>query len=95
MPLWIFLPIALLCVALVFYRYYTINRLASGIGWSLLILAIGGFGSGLASAFAWSGFVFLLLAASGVLIVVQDEIVRRSTDQNRERRREQYPDHHR
>ncbi len=77
MPLWVFLPLSVLCAGVVLYRYYTINRLASGIGWSLVIVAIGGFGSGLAAAFTWSGFVFAFVAAAGILIVVQDTIVRR------------------
>ena len=77
MPLWVFLPLSMLCASVVLYRYYMINRLAAGIGWAALILAIGGFGSGLAASFAWSGFVFALVAAAGGLIVVQDAIIRR------------------
>ena len=77
MPVWIFIPLSLLCAGIVLYRYIAINRIAAGLGWAILILAIGGFGSGLAGAFQWSGFVFFFLAAAGLLIIVQDAIVRR------------------
>ena len=83
MPLWVFLPLSLVCASIVLYRYYTIDRLAAGIGWAILILAIGGFGSGLAGAFAWSGFAFLFLAAAGLLIIVQDALVRRQARRTR------------
>jgi sugar phosphate permease len=77
LPLWIFLPISVLCASAILFRYYTINRVAQGIGWALCILAIGGFGSGLAESFAWSGFVFLFIASAGLLILIQDAVVRR------------------
>ncbi len=85
MPLWIFLPLSLVCAGVILLRYWSINRLAAGIGWALLISAIGGFGSGLAQSFAWSGFVFLFIASAGLLIVVQDAIMRR---QSRRKRRQ-------
>lgn len=77
MPLWTFLPLSLICAGIVLYRYHSSNRVASGIGWAVIILAIGGFGSGLAASFTWSGFVFALAAAAGGLIIVQDAIIRR------------------
>ena len=82
MPSELFAPLAVLCAAIVLFRYYQIGRLASGFGWSFVILAIGGFGSGLATAFAWSGFTFLFLGSLGVVIVVQDALFRLQARRN-------------
>ncbi|MEX2426167.1 MAG: hypothetical protein WD401_05310 [Thermomicrobiaceae bacterium] len=84
MPPEIFLPLSIICAGTVFVRYLRIRRIAAGIGWVLLILALGGFGSGLAESFTWSGFVFLFVAAAGLMIVVQEAIVRRRVRRNRQ-----------
>ncbi|TVR73930.1 MAG: hypothetical protein EA415_06820 [Sphaerobacteraceae bacterium] len=78
MLLWSVLGITLFCVIIVLGRYIKIGRIAAGIGWSMALLAAGGFGSGIAASFTWSGFVFLFLGTAGVLIVVQDEVFRRN-----------------
>jgi hypothetical protein len=75
--LWSVLGITLFCAVIVFGRYLRIGRTAAGAGWAMTLIAIGGFGSGLAATFAWSGFTFLFLGAAGVMIVLQDEIFRR------------------
>lgn len=84
MPPEIFLPLSIVCAGIVFVRYVRIRRLAAGIGWVLMILALGSFGSGLAESFAWSGFVFLFIAAAGMIIVVQDMLVRRQSRRKRQ-----------
>ena len=85
MPEILFLPLSMILATIVLVRYLLLNRVASGIGWLLFFLAVGGFGSGIASAFAWSGFLFLFLGATGLLIVVQDEIFRRRARRKRQR----------
>ena len=77
MPIVVLLPLALVCSALILYRYYRIGRLVAGIGWTLLIVAIASFGSGLAESFTWAGFVFLFLAGLGMVILIQESIFRR------------------
>jgi hypothetical protein len=87
MPAEIFLPLSLMCAGIVFVRYYRIRRLAAGTGWVLMILSIGGFGSGLASSFTWAGFVFIFIALSGLVIVIQDVAFRRQAKSRREQSR--------
>jgi hypothetical protein len=76
---------SLICAGLILYRYYQIGRIAAGVGWTLLILAIGGFGSGLAASFQWGGFVFIFLGACGLLIILQDAWFRRRLRQGQQR----------
>jgi hypothetical protein len=83
MLLWGVLGITLFCATIVLIRYIRIGRIAAGIGWALALSAIGGFGSGIAASFTWSGFVFLFLGAAGVLIIVQDEFFRRHRSRSR------------
>jgi membrane protein implicated in regulation of membrane protease activity len=94
MPEAIFLPLSLICAGVVVYRYVRIRRTSAGIGWALFILAIGGFGSGLAGSFAWSGFLFLFIAAAGLMIVAQDYVFRRHARRKRQQDR-QYDLNHR
>jgi hypothetical protein len=84
MPVELFLPISLLCSALVFLQYYRNRRLIGGFGWALTILAIGGFGSGLAESFAWSGLVFSFIGGMGVIAILQDLIFLRQARHRRE-----------
>jgi hypothetical protein len=81
----LFLPLAAVCAGIILYRYYRARRLAAGIGWTLIIIAIGASGSGLAEAFSWSGFVFLFTGAAGMLIVLQEAFFRRQTRRRRQR----------
>jgi peptidoglycan/LPS O-acetylase OafA/YrhL len=76
-PAEIFAPLAAVCAAIVVFQYYRNRRLIGGIGWALVILSVGGFGSGLAESFSWSGFVFFFLGGMGVIAVLQDIAYRR------------------
>lgn len=77
MLIFVFIPLSLICAGLVLYRYHRAGRLAAGGGWAAIILAIGGFGSGLAGSFPWSGLTFLFLAGLGAIAVLQDAAFRR------------------
>jgi hypothetical protein len=76
---------SLACAGIILYRYVQIRRLAAGIGWTLLVLAIGGFGSGLAASFQWGGFAFIFLGAAGLMIILQDAWFRRRLRQDHQR----------
>jgi hypothetical protein len=78
------LSATLICAGIILYRYYRIRRMTAGIGWVLIILAIGGFGSGLSQSFSWAGFVFLFIGAVGVLVIIQDSWFRRRAYRTRE-----------
>lgn len=84
MPPEIFAPVSLLCAGLVLIQYYRRGRLIGGIGWALLILAVGGFGSGLASSFAWSGLLFLFVGGMGLIAILQDAAIRRHARRRRD-----------
>lgn len=77
MPTEVFLPISVACAAIVLFWYYRIGRVFAGVGWALVLLSVGGFGSGLAQSFAWSGLVFLFVAGLGAIMIVQDIAFRR------------------
>lgn len=83
MPELLFIPVSLLCAAAVLYRYHLAGRLAAGAGWTAMILAIGGFGSGLAGSFAWSGLIFLFVGGCGLIVVLQDAAIRRRSRRRR------------
>jgi hypothetical protein len=76
---------SVVCAGLILYRYFQIRRFAAGIGWTMLILAIGGSGSGLAASIQWGGFVFIFLGACGILIIFQDVWFRRRLRQSQQR----------
>lgn len=78
------IPVALACAGVVLYRYYRAGRLAAGGGWAAVILAVGGFGSGLSDSFAWSGLTFLFLGGLGLIIILQDAAIRRRTRRRRQ-----------
>lgn len=86
MPEWIFIPISILCAAAVIYRYHLAGRLTAGGGWAAMILAIGGFGSGIVGSFAWSGLIFLFVGGCGLIIVLQDAAIRRRSRRHRHSR---------
>lgn len=77
MLLWSVLGITLFCAVIVVGRYVKVGRSVAGIGWAMALIAIGGFGSGLAASFSWAGFAFLFVGAAGVMIIIQEEIFRR------------------
>jgi hypothetical protein len=81
------LTASLLCAVIVVFRYYRVHRLAAGIGWALIIFAIGGFGSGLAESFDWAGFLFLFIGAAGLIIVFQEEWFRRKSRRRKQKSR--------
>jgi hypothetical protein len=83
MPPELFAPLAVICAGAILFQYHRINRLMPGIGWALIILSIGGFGSGLAASFAWSGLVFLFIGGLGVIAIAQDYLFRRYGNRSR------------
>lgn len=84
MPLFIFIPLSVLCAGVILYRYYHAGKLTAGGGWAAIILAIGAFGSGLAGAFPWSGLAFFFLGGSGLIVILQDAAIRRRSRRARE-----------
>jgi hypothetical protein len=92
MPIELFLPISALLALLVFLQYHRSRRLIGGLGWVLVLLAVGGFGSGLAESFAWSGLVFLFLGGTGLVAILQDVAFVRQSRRQRNTPRSLDPD---
>lgn len=92
MLVWVVLGASLACAGLILVRYYAIQRLIAGIGWALIVLTIGGFGSGLAESFPWAGFVFLFVGSAGLLVIIQDTVVRRQTRRKRQQTQPSQPE---
>lgn len=64
-----------LYLPIVGYLYGRQGRWAGAAGWSLLVAAVAGFGTGVSQAFPWGGLAFVAVGLFGLMLVAFDMVV--------------------